>query len=62
MSALGQQATPEDKYVRAEYKDIRPIYRDKVAEKLPGLEVNWWSTSTDITPPGIDSFMEVALS
>ena len=40
MSALGQQATPEDKYAWAEkYKDVRPIYRDKVAEKLPGLEV-----------------------
>ena len=56
MSALGQQATPEDKYVWAEkYKDVRPIYRDKVAEKLPGLEVRiGGTTSTDITLPGID--------
>src|SRR6478735_8031968 len=31
MSALGQQATPEDKYAWAEkYKDIRPVYRDRV--------------------------------
>lgn len=56
MSALGQQATPEDKYAWAEkYKDIRPIYRDKVAERLPGLEVRiGGTTSTDITLPGID--------
>ena len=56
MSALGQQATPEDKYAWAEkYKDIRPVYRDKVAEKLPGLEVRiGGTTSTDITLPGID--------
>lgn len=56
MSALGQQATPEDKYEWAEkYKDIRPIYRDKVAELLPDLEVRiGGTTSTDITLPGID--------
>lgn len=56
MSALGQQATPEDKYAWAEkYKDIRPIYRDKVAELLPDLEVRiGGTTSTDITLPGID--------
>lgn len=56
MSALGQQATPEDKYAWAEqYKDIRPVYRDKVAAKLPGLEVRiGGTTSTDITLPGID--------
>ena len=56
MSALGQQAAPEDKYAWAEkYKDVRPIYRDKVAEKLPGLEVRiGGTTSTDITLPGID--------
>lgn len=56
MSALGQQATPEDKYAWAEkFKDIRPIYRDKVAELLPDLEVRiGGTTSTDITLPGID--------
>lgn len=56
MSALGQQATPEDKYEWAEkYKDVRPVYRDKVAELLPDLEVRiGGTTSTDITLPGID--------
>ncbi len=56
ISALGQQATPEEKYAWAEkYKDIRPIYRDKVAAQLPGLEVRiGGTTSTDITRPGID--------
>ncbi len=33
-------ATPEDKY--AQKYGIFVIYRDKVAEKLPGLEVEWW--------------------
>lgn len=56
MSALGQQATPEDKYAWAEkYKDIRPVYRDKVAERLPDVEVRiGGTTSTDVTLPGID--------
>ncbi len=56
MSALGQQATPEAKYAWAEkYKDVRPVYRDRVAAKLPGLEVRiGGTTSTDITLPGID--------
>lgn len=56
LSALGQQATPEDKYAWAEkYKDIRPVFRDKVAELLPDLEVRiGGTTSTDITLPGID--------
>lgn len=56
LSALGQQAKPEDKYEWAEkYKDIRPIFRDKVAAQLPGLEVRiGGTTSTDITLPGID--------
>lgn len=56
MSALGQQATPEAKYEWAEkYKDVRPIYRDKVAALLPDLEVRiGGTTSTDITKPGID--------
>jgi phosphomannomutase len=55
-SALGQQAIPEDKYAWAEkYKDIRPVYRKKVAELLPDLEVRiGGTTSTDITLPGID--------
>lgn len=56
LSALGQQATPEEKYAWAEkYKDIRPIYRDRVAEYLPDLEVRiGGTTSTDVTLPGID--------
>lgn len=56
MSALGQQATPEDKYAWAEkFKDVRPVYRDKVAALLPGLEVRiGGTTSTDVTLPGID--------
>ncbi len=56
MSALGQQATPEDKYAWAEkYKDVRPVYRDKVAELIPDLEVRiGGTTSTDITLPGVD--------
>lgn len=56
LSALGQQATPEEKYAWAEeYKDIRPIFRDKVAAQLPDLEVRiGGTTSTDITLPGID--------
>lgn len=56
MSALGQQATPEDKYGWAEkYREERIVYRDKVAELLPDLEVRiGGTTSTDITRPGID--------
>ncbi|USN97058.1 MAG: HAD-IIB family hydrolase [Candidatus Nomurabacteria bacterium] len=56
MSALGQQATPEDKYAWAEkYKDVRPVLRDKVAERLPDLEVRiGGTTSTDVTMIGID--------
>ncbi len=56
MSALGQQATPEDKYAWAEkYKDVRPILRDKVADLLPDLEVRiGGTTSTDVTMIGID--------
>lgn len=56
LSALGQQATPEEKYAWAEkYKDIRPVFRDKVAEHLPDLEVRiGGTTSTDVTLPGID--------
>lgn len=56
MSALGQQASPEEKYAWAEkYKDIRPLLRDKVAELLPDLEVRiGGTTSTDVTMIGID--------
>lgn len=56
MSALGQQAPPVEKYAWAEkYKDIRPVFRDKVAEQLPGVEVRiGGTTSTDVTLPGID--------
>lgn len=56
MSALGQQAKPEDKYEWAErYKDVRPVLRDKVAELLPDLEVRiGGTTSTDVTLIGID--------
>lgn len=56
MSALGQQAKPEDKYAWAEkYKDVRPIFRDKVAELIPDLEVRiGGTTSTDVTMIGID--------
>lgn len=56
LSALGQKALPDDKYAWAEkYKDVRPIYRDKVAALLPDLEVRiGGTTSTDVTLPGID--------
>ena len=56
LSALGQQATPEDKYIWAEKNDaIRPVFRDKVAALLPDLEVRiGGTTSTDITLPGVD--------
>jgi HAD superfamily hydrolase (TIGR01484 family) len=56
LSALGQQALPEEKYAWAEkFKEIRPVFRDKVAELLPDLEVRTaGTTSTDITLPGVD--------
>lgn len=56
MSALGQQASPEDKYAWAEkYADVRPVLRDKVAALLPDLEVRiGGTTSTDVTMIGID--------
>lgn len=56
MSALGQDATPEDKYAWADkYKDVRPVLRDKVAQLLPDLEVRiGGTTSTDVTMIGID--------
>lgn len=56
MSALGQEASAEDKYAWAEKnKAKRLIYRDRVAALLPDLEVRiGGTTSTDITLPGID--------
>lgn len=56
LSALGQQATPDEKYAWAnKYEEVRPIFRDRVAELLPDLEVRiGGTTSTDITLPGID--------
>ncbi len=56
LSALGQQAAPEDKYKWAEkHKEDRPVLRDAVARRLPDLEVRiGGTTSTDITLPGID--------
>lgn len=55
-SALGQLATPAEKYAWAEKnKNLRPIFRDKVAKRLPDLEVRiGGATSTDITLPGVD--------
>lgn len=55
-SALGQQALPEEKYAWSEkHKDIRPLFRDKVASQLPELEVRMGgTTSLDITLPGVD--------
>lgn len=55
-AALGQQAKTEDKYRWAEeHKADRFVLRDKVAERLPELEVRiGGTTSTDITLPGID--------
>lgn len=55
-SALGQLAAPEEKYAWAKaYEDVRPIFRDRVAEKLPDLEVRMGgTTSLDITLPGVD--------
>lgn len=56
LSALGQQAKPEDKYEWAEkHKDDRPVLRDNVAQRIPDLEVRiGGTTSTDITLPGVD--------
>jgi len=56
MSAIGQYADPKDKYAWSEkHKDVRPVFRDKVAARLPDLEVRLGgSTSTDITLPGVD--------
>lgn len=55
-SALGQQATPEDKYAWAEKNaELKKEFREMVAQKLPDLEVRLGgSTSIDITRIGID--------
>ncbi len=55
-SALGQHAPPEEKYKWAEeHKEKKKIFRDKVAQQIPDLEVRLGgSTSLDVTLPGID--------
>lgn len=55
-SALGQQAPPEEKYKWAEENaEAKKILRQKIADKLPNLEVRLGgSTSVDITKIGID--------
>ncbi|MCA9346878.1 HAD-IIB family hydrolase [Candidatus Saccharibacteria bacterium] len=55
-SALGQQAPPEEKYKWAKkFLEEKKVFRAKVAEKLPDLEVRLGgSTSVDITKIGID--------
>lgn len=55
-SALGQQAPAEKKYAWAEkYAEEKKVLREKVAERLPDLEVRLGgTTSVDITRIGID--------
>lgn len=55
-SALGQQAPPEEKYKWAdENAEAKKVLREKVAAKLPDLEVRLGgTTSVDITLPGVD--------
>jgi len=55
-SILGQQAPPEEKDAWAEKNsDIKKIFRDRVAERLPDLEVRLGGKTTiDITRLGID--------
>lgn len=55
-SALGQQAPAEEKYAWAEKNhEKKQILREKVAERLPDLEVRLGgTTSVDITKIGID--------
>lgn len=55
-SALGQQASPDAKYAWSEKnKQVRLEFRNKVAERLPDLEVRLGgTTSTDVTLPGVD--------
>lgn len=55
-SALGQKATPEDKYAWAEKNaEKKQELRQLVADRLPNLEVRLGgSTSVDVTRIGID--------
>lgn len=54
-SALGQKATPEDKYAWDPDGSKKMALRDLAAESLPGLEVRaGGSTSIDVTREGID--------
>ena len=54
-SALGQKATPEDKYAWDEDGTKKLSLRDLAAASLPGLEVRaGGSTSIDVTREGID--------
>lgn len=54
-SALGQKATPEDKYAWDQDGSKKFKLRDLAAESLPGLEVRaGGSTSIDVTREGID--------
>lgn len=55
-SALGQQATPEDKYAWAEAnKDKRKLLNDAVKALIPEFEIRTaGTTSLDVTKPGVD--------
>lgn len=54
-SALGQKATPEDKYAWDPEGTKKAGLRDLAAQSLPGLEVRaGGSTSIDVTREGID--------
>ena len=54
-SALGQKATPEDKYAWDPEGKKKAALRDMAAQQLPGLEVRaGGSTSIDVTREGID--------
>lgn len=54
-SALGQKATPEDKYAWDPEGTKKATLRDLAAASLPGLEVRaGGSTSIDVTREGID--------
>jgi phosphomannomutase len=54
-SALGQQATPEDKYAWDPDGSKKLAIRDAAAKLLPDLELRaGGTTSVDVTRPGID--------
>lgn len=55
-SALGQQAPAEEKYKWAEENiEVKKIFCDRVANRIPELEVRLGgTTSLDITKPGVD--------